>query len=38
MDSTLILHYFETTNPAGPAASPRIPRGALARDPHLLLG
>ncbi len=31
MDSTLILHYFETTNPAAPAAS-RASRGAGPRS------
>ncbi len=35
MDSTLILHYFETTNPAGLALLPVQPE-ALARDLHLL--
>ena len=35
MDSTLILHYFETTNPAGRRLLPTHPE-ALARDLHLL--
>lgn len=35
MDSTLILHYFETTNPAGRRLLPAHPE-ALARDLHLL--
>lgn len=35
MDSTLILHYFETTNPAGRRLLPVHPE-ALARDLHLL--
>ncbi len=35
MDSTLILHYFETTNPAGRRLLPAQP-DALARDLHLL--
>ncbi len=35
MDSTLILHYFETTNPAGRRLAPVHPE-ALARDLHLL--
>lgn len=37
MDSTLILHYFETTNPAGRRLLPVHPE-ALARDLHLLGG
>lgn len=35
MDSTLILHYFETTNPTGRRLFPAQP-DALARDLHLL--
>lgn len=35
MDSTLLLHYFETTNPAGRRLLPAHPE-ALARDLHLL--
>ncbi len=35
MDSTLILHYFETTNPTGRRLLPAHPE-ALARDLHLL--
>ncbi len=35
MDSTLILHYFETTNPAGRRLLPVHPE-ALARVLHLL--
>mgnify|MGYP001025939277 FL=1 len=35
MDSTLILHYFETTNPTGRRLLPAQP-DALARDLHLL--
>ena len=35
MDSTLILHYFETANPAGRRLLPAHPE-ALAHDLHLL--